>query len=362
VLKILEAGCLVSALAFAAPALAQEEVPDTIGPPVTDEIAEDTMEAAEEDTEGEKFPIGGSLSLGYSFSHSNFVSAADDSESEAAEQYGLDDVAPPAGSQFLGLDVGLSYSVVESVSLSAGIGVVKTVADGYLGGSSGSSLVNHETNLTDTSLGAKWSAYTIPVADIKVSVSGGARLPTSKTSLTQGLIVGLKSGVSLSRKLGPVSLSVTGGYTHNIWEDPTQQIEPIFADLVRISGPDLGQPLPLSGWSTGFSASWAIIEPLSLSIAYTLSGRVSSVEGKDDAFTSEQAQVGTQYSTGAHGVASSLSYTLPFDTGTSISAQMATNMKLYNIDGSGRINNPLFDTESRQGAYTGYSLSISQAL
>lgn len=364
-LKILEAGCLATALAFAAPALAQEDSLDEVGPETAEEVAEDTVEAAaeDEDEEGEKFPIGGSVSLGYSFDQSNFTAAFTERDTSAADAYGIEDPGTPQGSQFLSLNVGLSYSVIEKVSVTAGIGVVKTVVDGYLGGSAGSSLVNNETNLTDTNLGARWSFFTVPVADINLSLSGGLRLPTSKGSITRGLITGTRLALGASRKVGPVNISLNGGFTYNVWENPTQQIELRFADLVRISGADLGRPLPLSGWSTGLNVSYQIIDALSLSAGYSLTNSISSYEGPDDQFTPniDGVQTGTQLGTGSHSFNASLGYTLPFDTGTSLSLSMVTAQRLHSADNQ-RITNPFFDTESAQGAYTGYSLSISQSL
>lgn len=362
--KILEAGCLLTVLAIAAPAVAQNEA--TPGPDVpgetgeaVDETIEDAADAEEKKPEGETFPITGSLSMSYSFGQSNFAPAPD---STLADQFPTVDPAPKQeGSQFLGLDLALSYSVIESVSLSASVGVLKTIAFGPLGGSDGSSLVKYETNLTDASLGARWSAYTVPVADIKLSVNGGLRLPTSKGSITQGLIVGTRVGVGASRKIGPVNISLSGGFSYNAWENPTQQIEVRFADLIAVSGADLGRPLPLTGWSTGLSVTYSIIEDLSVSASYQLSNRLSGYEGPDDEFTSEFAQTGTQYGTGAHAFTASANYTLPFETGTSVGLTMSTAQGLYSADNK-RVTNPFFDTESAQGAYTGYVLSLSQSL
>lgn len=352
-LKTLEAASLLALLTLAAPAAAQVG-PSTPAPTDTnpdpgtmpEDGIEEVVAEAEED-EGEKFPLGASLSLGYNFAHSEFVEG---------------DQGWDSSGQFVSLDLGLSYSLTDEISFNAGIGALKPVDLGYLSGDSGSSLSNYETELTDLAIGASWSAYTIPVADIKVGVKGGVRLPTGKSSIAQGLIVGLNAGLSLSRSFADLNVSISGGYTHNVWEDPTQQIDPRFVDLVRISGADLGESLPLTGWSTGLSLSYNIIEALSISAAYRLTVRSSSITGPDDEYTSEYAQTGDQYSTGAHGVTAGVNYTLPFDTGTSIGAQMSTNLRLYNVNGSGDVNNPFFDTNSRQGIYTGYTVTISQAL
>lgn len=352
-LKTLEAASLLALLALAGPAVAQvgpsEPAPVDTNPdpgPVPEDGIEDVVAEAEED-EGEKFPLGASLSLSHSFAHSEFVEG---------------DQGWDSSGQFISLDLGLSYSLTDEISFNAGIGALKPVDLAYLSGESGSSLSNYETELTDLSIGAGWSAYTIPVADINVAVKGGVRLPTGKSSIAQGLIVGLNAGLSLSRKFADLNVSLSGGYTHNVWEDPTQQIDPRFVDLVRIQGADLGQALPLTGWSTGLSLSYSIIEALSVSAAYRLTVRSSSIVGPDDEYTSDYAQTGDQYSTGGHGFTAGINYTLPFDTGTSIGAQMATNLKFYNIDGSGTVTQPFFDTYSQQGAYTGYTITISQSL
>lgn len=349
--KILEAGCLFALLASASPALAQNEAtpgPDT--PEPIDDVVEETTDALGDEQKGERFPINGSLSLGYSFSHSAFSEAGSDSPVTTA-------------GQFLGLDLGLSYQLLEPLSLTAGIGVLKTVDNGFLSGASGSSLSNYETNLTDLNLGARWSFFTVPVADIKLSLAGGLRLPTSKGSITRGLIVGSRLSLGASREFGPVGLSVRGGYTHNVWDDPTQQIELRFGDLIRISGADLGSPLPLAGWSLGTTLSYSVIDGLDISVTYQLSNSTSSYSGPDDEFTSTTpgVQTGTQYGTGAHSFTASLGYTLPFDTGTSLGIQMSTAQGLYSGDNK-RVTNPFFDTESQQGVYTGYSVSLSQAL
>ncbi len=352
-LKILKAGCAAGVLMLALPVSAQ---------PVDDVLAE-KADAVSDKFEGEKFPVSGSLTLGYSFSQSNITDAFTERDESAAEQYGLEPASTPEGSQFLALNLGLSYSATDSVTLVGGLGVVKTIADGFLGGSAGSSLVNHETNLTDANLGARWSFFTIPVADIKLSATGDVRLPTSKGSITRGLIAGTRFSIGAGRKLGPVNLSLRGGFNYNFWEDPTQQIELRFADLVRISGADLGRPLPLSGWSGSLTVAYSPIDPLSLSVSYQISNSISAYEGPDDEFTAPTgvAQTGTQLGTGGHGFTASVGYTLPFDTRTSIGFSMSTALGLYSSDNK-RITNPFFDTESPQGVYTGYSLSLIQAL
>jgi len=351
VLDTLKATGLILLLA-STPALAQDEAADAAADTTaeaTDAEATDEVEAAADDEpEGETFPIGASLSLSHSFAHSEFVE---------------DDSGMDSAGQFLSLGLNLRYSVIEKVGVSASISVLKAVDAGFLSGTSGSNLVNYETVLSDLNLGARWSMYTVPVAEIPLALSVGLRLPTSKSSLTRGLIMAPRVSLSASRKFGDLSLSINGGYSHNIWENATQQIEPRFAELIQISGADLGRALPLSGWNIGGSLSYAILESLSASISYSLSNGVSSVYGKDDEYTPQVdgVQTGYQLGTGAHSFSASLNYTLPTDTGTSLGASMSTAMGLYSGDNQ-RITNVLFDTESEQGLYTGYSISLSQAL
>lgn len=357
VLNELKASCLIACLAAPGLALGQTPTPATEmasdpsetagdGDVVAEATAEaEALEAAEEDEGSESFPIGASVTLGYRFDHGQFVDANFD-----------------VGYQILSLGVALQYTVVEDLDLTASMAASKALESSYSNPGTPSETTRNPTQLSDLTLGAAWAFFTVPVAEIGLSLGGDLRLPTSKPSQAADLILGGSLSLSAQRKIGRVSLAATVGYTHNLYENTTQQIDADIApENIIISGRDLGNPLDLQGFSASLSAGWAIIDGLRLSASYGLNNSYGSVLFERDQFTSDYAQVGTQAGTGAQFFSASLAYTLPFGTGTSVSASMTTASGLYTNDNS-RWRLPFFDTESDTHERTTYGITLAQTL
>ena len=167
---------------------------------------------------------------------------------------------------------------------------------------------------------------------------------------------------SSKRTRSRFSLGVSAGYTHNAYENATQQIDPDIApETIIISGRDLGNPLSLQGFSVALLLGYSIIDGLNLSASYGINNSYGSVIFERDAFTSEYAQDGVQAGTGAQLFSAAIAYTLPFGTGTSISASMTTASLFYTDDQS-EWRLPFFDTESNTHERTTYGVTLAQAL
>lgn len=360
VLKELKASCLLACLTLPGLALPGLALGQTGGPGLASDpsetagsgavVAEATaetaaLEAAEEDEGADRFPLGASVTLSHRFDHGQFVDSNFD-----------------IGYQIMSLGVVVHYTVVEDLDLIANLSASKALESSFSRSGTPSQTTRNPTQLSDLSLGANWAFVTIPVAEIGLSLGGELRLPTSKLSQADGLIVGGTLSLDVQRKFGRFSLGVSAGYTHNAYENATQQIDPDIApETIIISGRDLGNPLSLQGFSVALLLGYSIIDGLNLSASYGINNSYGSVIFERDAFTSEYAQDGLQAGTGAQLFSAAIAYTLPFGTGTSISASMTTASLFYTDDQS-EWRLPFFDTESNTHERTTYGVTLAQAL
>lgn len=347
--------------AAAAPAAPAAEAEATTAGPDAGAEAEEAAEAqaevsaeAKPAADPDPFPIRGSVSLTHRFNHAQFV------ETETDPIYGTGDA--DFGYQVLSLGLGLSYALVDKVNLSANLSASKALETSFLYSGGASRTTRTPTQLGDLSVGASWAFYKVPVADIGLNLSGNLRFPTSKPSQSVDLITGTSVNLSASRAFGGFSISLSGGYTYNFYQNPTQQIDADRApENIIISGRDLGNPLSLQGFSTSLSLGYSPIDALSLSLSYGLNNSYSSVRFEDDEFTSDYAQVGDQSGIGSQFFSASASYSLPFETGTSLSVSYSNAGGLYTSDNKS-YRFPLFDTESQLHHRTTYSVALRQSL
>lgn len=308
----------------------------------------EALEAAELDEGADAFPIGASVSLSYRFDHGQFIETA-------SEDFNL-------GYQILSLGAALQYTVIENLDLTASMAASKPLETSYGNPGTPSQTSTQSTQLSDLSLGADWAFWTVPVAEIGLVLSGEFRLPISKPSRAAGLILGNTLSVAARRKIWRMTVGLSAGYTYNIYDDATQQIDPdTGAANILISGRDLGNPLDLQGFSASLVLGYSIIDPLNLSVSYGINNSYGSVLFDRDQYTSENAQDGVQAGLGAQFFSVAVSYRLPFETGTSVAASMVTASGLYTADNSSwRL--PFFDTESQTHDRTTYGISLTQSL
>lgn len=347
-------------LCLAAPALAQPTAPggrlasDPTGATNTsDAIAADSAEAeaiqaAVRDRNANAFPIAASVTLSYRFDHGQFVETESDN-------FNL-------GFQILTLGSALQYMPTADVALTAAMSASKALETSFGNPGTPSQTARSTTQLSDLSLSGDWSFWTVPVAEIGLVLSGEFRLPTSKWSRSAGLILGNSLSLTARRRIERFTVGLTGGYTYNIYEDATQQIDPdTGAENIIISGRDLGSPLDLQGFSVSLVLAYSIIDPLTVSVSYGLNNSFGTVSFERDEYTSEFAQTGSQAGTGLQFFSAAMSYQLPFETGTSINASMVTVSGLYTADNkSWRL--PFFDTESQTHERTTYGITLVQLL
>ena len=304
-------------------------------------------EAAEEEETGEKFPVSGTASVGYSISAAQFVPT----ESEKATY----------GSQVLIFGAGLSYSPIDDLSLTAAMGANKQTVVTSSGSASTTQL--RRTELTNVALGAGWAGYKIPVVDITVTAGLNASLPTSRAASAVGLIFSVGETVGLS--WSKWDLSVSAGFAHafNLHDDATNQIpdNERFSDLIKVAGQDLGTPHTLHSIESSFGLGYKILEGWSVNAAYFWTNGFLSTKGKDDEFTTTavDVQTDTQLGLGAHGTIFGTSYAFP--TGTSVGLSLTTISSVRTADNK-EITVPLFDTQSNIQHRTNYGLLVSQAL
>lgn len=308
----------------------------------------EALEAAELDEGADAFPIGASVSLSYRFDHGQFIETA-------SEDFNL-------GYQILSLGAALQYTVIEDLDLTASMAASKPLETSYGNPGTPSQTSTQSTQLSDLNLGADWAFWTIPVAEIGLVLSGEFRLPISKPSRAAGLILRNTLSMAARRKIWRLTVGLSAGYTYNIYDDSTQQIDPdTGAANILISGRDLGNPLDLQGFSASLVLGYSIIDPLNLSVSYGINNSYGSVLFERDQFTSENAQDGVQAGLGAQFFSVAVSYRLPFETGTSVAASMVTASGLYTSDNSSwRL--PFFDTESQTHDRTTYGISLTQSL
>ena len=330
-----------SLLVLAAPLFAHAAEADK--PAATDatKSAEPNIGQAKE----QPWPLSGSVSLGYRFNQANFANT----ESSQTD----------LGSQSGSINVGLGYQLNDLLSLDVGAGVSKTLSKSY-GGAGSSQTANNATEMGDVSVGlGVGEFYKIPGVGIGLSGGVGASIPTSKGSQASGAVTSLGSSLSAGWSGGGFNLSLGASWDYSIWKNPTVQLE---CDSARnncdISGVDTGDPLPLHSVSGSFSVGYKIIKDLSASASYGISNSWLTTTGKDDEFTSQYAQTGTQGGLGSHNFGLGLSYRLLEKTG--ISARMSTGSGLYNARGSD-LTLPLYDFETRTGQRTSYSFGLNQS-
>jgi len=303
--------------------------------------AQDAKAAAT--TKAKAFPVGASVNAGYGFNHANFV--------ESNGDYGY---------QRMSLGMGLSYGIVDGLTASTGLNVQKTLATSYLNPGSASTTTKTPWELADVSVGfAYGNFYTIPVAKIGLSGSLGLGFPTSKASQSAGLIMSVSPSLSARWAMAGFSVSLSGGYSYFLNEDPTVQID---CDLAPqnciVSGGDTANPNALHNIRGSLGLGYKIIEQLSVSTRYSVANGYRAVKFPDDEVTSEYAQTGTQKGLGRHSFSLGLSYTPIAKTTVGIS--MASGGSIYTSDNDA-IRLPFFDTESQLHHRTSYNISVSQA-
>lgn len=329
--------CAAATLAFAGAAFAEETT-------ATDQVESAKAPAAEE----ESYPLSGSFGMSYRFNHANFADAEGDGVG--------------FGTQLLSISAGASYSITDSLSVSAGMSATKEIATASYDRAGYTSNKIGAAELNDFDLSVDWgNFYKIPVVDIRFSGGVGLTLPASRASQAAGLVMAV--GPSLSASWSKWGLTVSSGiaYSINAHEDASQKIDCEKAPQnCEISGADLGSPNQLHSLSGNFGLSYKIIDPLSVSFAYNISNGYGAVAFPKDEYTSEYAQIGDQAGTGAHGTSFSLSYRV-LDP-LSISVGMGTTKSLRSDDNK-RITNPFFDTEDPYGhRATRYTLGLRYSI
>lgn len=337
---------LALAGAFLSPALAlAEDAPPPAAPEATVTTEAAPAEDAKSDEDAEPpFPVSGSVGLSYKFNHANFTPTESDQAAFGTQQGSLNVRAHYGFLERFGLDVGLSAS--------------KELAKSYYGANSSQTNIR-STDFSDSSISLSADLFTIPGADINVSTGLSGSIPTSKASQAAKIYTTISPSLSLGWEWERLSLgaSFDAGYTFAKYR--TIHIERDTAAVnADHAGTDTGDPLGLWDLSESFDVGVKILDSLSFSAGYSVSHSLLATSGKDDAYTSDYADTGDQWSVPSHGTSFGLKWKVVDKT--SVSLGMSTRQSLYNKRNTGKTV-PIFDWETDTHERTKYSLGVSQA-
>ncbi len=210
-----------------------------------------------------------------------------------------------AGVRRPSLDMSISVSpywrLTKLMRLTAGIGTSVALVESY----DTNTTKQHQWYLSDLSLGLSHAQLAkIPGADIGVSGQVSLGFPTSLQSQYRELIMAMRAGLGFSRAFGPVYVSYGIGVFKNLnrYTSPTlsreevgdhvilshyQGNENLTSDLVALGGNNTS-----FGISNSLLVSYYIIDPLSFTVAYTLSNSWTYRSYSNDEYASEYADGG----------------------------------------------------------------------
>jgi hypothetical protein len=312
---------------------------------------EDTAVEAEVEKE-RPFPFSGSISVGGSFGAASVLS---DSEFTQTDSFSTS------------YSFGLGYKINDTFSLSTGVSYSKFLSDD-------GSIFIREGRLSDIGLGVGIKGWTDKeYTGIRIGPSLRFSFPTSDASITQRKIMGVSTGLGISRSFGGLSLSYSFGFSKNF-----HQYTSILSDvdetgaLSREGGVEefdldgdgfaefVAQPGVLTNFSlsNSFSLNFGFLEKFSagLSLSYFDSfsydnGTITSC----DELTAENAVCGVGHSQGVSGSMRVGYRILPW-LGSSLSAS-TSGQPLTNDQKSIRF--PFWDLENGISSRTRISLGLS---
>ena len=300
-------------------------------------------------TEGDRYPLGASIGLGFRTNHSLFVPT----ESE--------DFDP--GNGVASLSVGIDYEITEKLSASLSTGLDKVVIEDQtttgLGGGRSSNLT-HPSAMRDINLSLGYQKFwTLWEIDFSSSLNGA--LPTSEASRSTGLITSFSPGLSAAWKYEDFSTSLSLSYYLNFHDDPSQQANcGSAAEFCKVAGRDLALPQDLMGVSSSLSFGYKIVSGLTASAAYSIGNSYSAVEfDNSDGRGAPGSQEGVQSGMGRHSTSFRLSYAIT--PHLSFAGAMSTGRSLYSNDNK-EVTVPIFDTDSNLHHRTGYSFSLTSRI
>ncbi len=321
---------------------------EAAGDSETDSDGEKSVDAsvnAEEAKDEKLIPINASLNVNSSFGAATLLSNTEFTQTDYFRT---------------GVNVGLSYNIIDELSVSTGIGYSKFLTD------NGGRVFQREGRVSDVGLNFGWSGWTEENTGISISGGGGFNFPVSTVSRTVGLVVGTSAGLSLRRSFGGLnfSYSLGGGKDFHRFTSVTLPIDDL--DVIARAGGEenVGAGLValdgvLGEWSisNSFGLSFGFLDGFSASIGLSFIDFWTYDNGtitQDDEFVNPNAVVGR-----GHGQAMTGSMRLGYRIAPwlSASAAMVTNGAPLAADNRS-LRFPFWDFENGQASRTSFSLGL----
>ena len=251
--------------------------------------------------------------------------------------------------------LGFSYAlpIEQTIMLGANFGFSKFLTR------AGGSQELYEGRYQDTSISLVAPAiYTIPIADIGITLSGSATLPTSRMSRFARLRTGLNAGIGFSRSFGGFSVQYSAGYGqnfhayHSIVFDPSDSDNadyvPVHRDDELVASDALlltSGMLTQRSFTNTLALSFNWLEAFNTSLSFTRSDAFaynSAVENAEDDEYRPENMILTRH---RDMIVGSFSQAYTINNYLSVSAALRTVQQPKTADNQS-VHFPFFDTQT----------------
>ncbi len=355
------------------------------------------LNAQQDSTVKEVFPVSGTVQSGFTFNHNNFVG---DEQSSAAKQYGLgksNGFATGAANLSLNIFYSKEFSKkYEPIAFFGGVGFRKPLFESYNRAYGSSGTTQPDTFLlSDVNINASWSTPVL-IEDLDINWSMYASIPYSRNSRAYHNITTLSPSLALTYSLPfHLVLQFAPWFAYNVNSSKNNHVNcELMPTYCQVSTGNLGGQNLLWQYGGTFSLNYPILQTgVSINAAYDFYSGSNAISYQKDPYMSEFAQMGTQYNMGIHGVIIGVRYGFrdlssasaiklnesleaesqqggekkkkkkkesSFLQRLSIGISMRTYQNLYSADNK-RITVPLFDFETKNKERTFYTFSLNLA-
>ena len=173
---------------------------------------------------GGAYPLGKRRS-NYTFNHANFVESGGD-----------------FGTQVLGLNGSVIYSLKGGILLSGGFSARKSLVNDFFSRGASTATTENPWEINDVNVGAfAFNLMKIPVLNARLGGRASVSLPLSRPSRAAGQIAAANGGFSLAWSVMGFIINWSNGLNHIWTEEATRPVDCVRApDVCRISGNDTG--------------------------------------------------------------------------------------------------------------------------
>jgi hypothetical protein len=357
------------------------------------------LNAQQDSTVKEVFPVSGTIQSGFTFNHNAFVG---DEQSAVAKQYGLGKSSGFAtGGASLSLNIFYSKEFskkYEPIAFFGGVGFRKPLFESYNRAYAAGATTQPDTFLlSDVNINASWSTPVL-IENLDINWSMYASVPYSRSSRAYHNMTTLSPSLALTYSLPfHLVLQLAPWFAYNVNSAKNNHVNcELMPTYCQVSTGNLGGQNLLWQYGGTFSLNYPILQTgVSINAAYDFYSGSNAISYQKDPYMSEFAQTGTQYNMGIHGVIIGVRYGFrdlssasaiklnesleaeskqedkkeikkkkkkesSFLQRLSIGLSMRTYQNLYSADNK-RITIPLFDFETKNKERTFYTISINLA-